>query len=133
MTIKEAVQFTGKSEKTIRNYIKDGKLTASKTNGKYDIEESELKRVFGTGNPTGNLPELITIFQKQLEEKEQQIQEKDNQIAELHQLLAIAHKNIDSITEQNKLLLEDMRKPKPVWQKVKAWFGLQAASSQQSG
>lgn len=124
MTIKEAVQFTGKSEKTIRNYIKEGKLVSRKINGKYDIKESELKRVFGNGKFNGNLPELITIIQKQLEEKEHQLQEKDTQIAELHQLLAIAQKNINQITEQNQLLLEDMRKPKPLWQRVKARLGL---------
>ena len=62
------------------------------------------------------------------------IQEKDNQIAELHQLLAIAQKNIDRVTEQNQLLLEDMRKPQPIWQKLKGWFGFRVAnSSQQSG
>ena len=125
MTIKEAVQFTGKSEKTIRNYIKEGKLVSRKINGKYDIKESELKRVFGNGKFNGNLPELITIIQKQLEEKEHQLQEKDTQIAELHQLLAIAQKNINQITEQNQLLLEDMRKPKPLWQRVKARLGFQ--------
>jgi DNA-binding transcriptional MerR regulator len=124
MTIKEAVQFTGKSEKTIRNYIKEGKLVSRKIDGKYDIEEYELKRVFGSGNSTGNLPELITILEKQLEEKEHQLQEKDNQIAELHRLLAVAQANVNRITEQNQLLLEDMRKPQPLWQRLKARLGL---------
>jgi predicted site-specific integrase-resolvase len=124
MTIKEAVQFTGKSEKTIRNYIKEGKLVSRKIDGKYDIEEYELKRVFGRGNSTGNLPEIITILEKQLEEKEHQLQEKDNQIAELHRLLAVAQANVNRITEQNQLLLEDMRKPQPLWQRLKARLGL---------
>jgi hypothetical protein len=57
------------------------------------------------------------------EEKEHQIQEKDNQIAELHQLLAIAQKNINSLTEQNQLVLEDMRHRQPLWQRFKAKLG----------
>ena len=42
MTIKETAQHTGKSESTIRRWIKQGKLNATLVDGKYDIEESAL-------------------------------------------------------------------------------------------
>jgi len=78
------------------------------------------ERVFGengdkehVSNEDSNLVQIL----------KQQIEEKDEQITELHQLLALAHKNIDSLTSQNQFLLEDMRKPKTAWEKLKTWFG----------
>ena len=43
------------------------------------------------------------------------------QINELHQLLAIAQKNVDRVTEQNRFLLEDLR-PKQHWYHRLIWW-----------
>ena len=124
MTIAEAVQYTGKSEKTIRNYIKDGKLAGRKVDGKYQIEQEDLDEVFGPGNGDGKLPEMLTILKDQLLEKDQQIAKQADQMDHLTQLLAISQKSIQQLTDQNLLLLEDQRKL-PFWQRV---FGRRQAS-----
>ena len=127
MTVKEAAEHTGKSTQTIYNYIHSGKLPASQNGKKFEINLEDLERTFSNeddskeeSNEDSNIVQILT----------QQIEEKDEQITELHQLLALAHKNIDSLTTQNQLLLEDMRKPKTAWQKLKTWFGFQVAEQQ---
>lgn len=65
--------------------------------------------------------ELIETLQNELEEKNKQLCEKDKQIEQIHQLLAIAQRNVDRITEQNQLLLEDLR-PKRRWYHRLFWW-----------
>ena len=61
----------------------------------------------------------------QLAAKTEQIQTKDQQIDQLHQLLAMKEKSVDeALAQLNRanLQLEDLRKPRTMWQKVKATF-----------
>jgi excisionase family DNA binding protein len=116
MTVKEAAEHSGKSMQTIYNYIHSGKLSAFQNGKSFDINLDDLELVFGNNGDESDDSNLVQILKKQLEEK-------DEQIRELHQLLAIAHKNVDRLTEQNQLMLEDMRKPKPMWDRVKARLG----------
>ena len=116
MTVKEAAEHTGKSVQTIYNYIHSGKLSAFQNGKSFDINLEDLELVFGKNGDESDDSNLVQILKKQIDEK-------DEQIRELHQLLAIAHKNVDSLTEQNQLMLEDMRKPKTTWEKIKTWFG----------
>ena len=41
LTIQEAVKFYGKAEKTIRRWIKEGKVTAAKEEGKWYVYPDE--------------------------------------------------------------------------------------------
>lgn len=52
-TLGTAAKHCGKSKPTISKAIKDGKLSATKVNGVYQIEPSELSRVFPNTPPTG--------------------------------------------------------------------------------
>jgi excisionase family DNA binding protein len=45
-TLGTAAKHVGKSKPTISKAIKDGKLSATKVNGVFEIEPSELLRVF---------------------------------------------------------------------------------------
>ena len=45
-TLGTAARHVGKSKPTISKAIKDGKLSATKINGVYQIDPSELSRVF---------------------------------------------------------------------------------------
>lgn len=47
MSIKEAASFAGKSNNTIRRAIKKGTLTATLTDGKYQILVSSLVALYG--------------------------------------------------------------------------------------
>lgn len=51
-TLGTAAKHVGKSKPTISKAIKDGKLSATKVNGVYQIEPSELARVFPNTPPT---------------------------------------------------------------------------------
>jgi hypothetical protein len=51
-TLGTAARHVGKSKPTISKAIKDGKLSATKVNGVYQIEPSELSRVYPNTPPT---------------------------------------------------------------------------------
>ncbi len=119
-TVKEAVGILGMSERTIRRYVAEGKLLSRLENGR--------RLVYVKGHDNGMPPDTPNNFdllfqeqaariqqlQEQVEQLKEQLSEKDEQISELHQLLAISQKNVDRVTEQNQLLLEDLH-PKQRW------------------
>ena len=51
-TLGTAAKHVGKSKPTISKAIKDGKLSATKVNGVYQIDPSELDRVFPRNSPS---------------------------------------------------------------------------------
>jgi|TARA_R110000824_G_C14965926_1_gene652564 hypothetical protein len=51
-TLGTAARHVGKSKPTISKAIKDGKLSATKVNGVYQIDPSELSRVYPNTPPT---------------------------------------------------------------------------------
>lgn len=51
-TLGTAAKHTGKSKPTISKAIKDGKLSAKKVNGVYQIDPSELDRAFPRNTPS---------------------------------------------------------------------------------
>jgi hypothetical protein len=55
-TLGTAAKHVGKSKPTISKAIKDGKLSATKLNGVYQIDPSELSRVFPSTPP----PQALT-------------------------------------------------------------------------
>jgi len=89
MNIQEAAQRLGKSELTIRRWIKSGKLTATMSNGKWDIPESVLDDI--SNNLSGDISqnnqndiidkahllEEIKFLRKDNEHLKQQIEDKD--------------------------------------------------------
>ena len=48
MTLKEACQQTGRSESTLRRWIRTGKLKATLDGGKYDIDPTSVKHLVKT-------------------------------------------------------------------------------------
>jgi excisionase family DNA binding protein len=51
-TLGTAAKHVGKSKPTISKAIKDGKLSATKVNGVYQIDPSELDRAFPRNSPS---------------------------------------------------------------------------------
>lgn len=51
-TLGTAARHVGKSKPTISKAIKDGKLSATKVNGVYQIDPSELSRVYPNTQPS---------------------------------------------------------------------------------
>jgi len=106
VTIKEAVGILGMSERTIRRYVAEGKLKSRLENGR--------RLVYVKQHDNGMSPDIPTNFELLFKEKDARIQQLEEQVDRLMQLLAMAQKTTSELTEQNQLLLEDLR-PKPRW------------------
>jgi excisionase family DNA binding protein len=111
LSVKEDAQKYGVSVETVRRRIRSGKLQADFDGHQYRVHDNPQQ---STTSSQQHLREKISYLEEQVEQLKQQLSETDEQIAELHQLLAISQKNVDRVTEQNQLLLEDLR-PKQRW------------------
>lgn len=60
MTITEAAASIGKSEVTLRRWVKSGFINAIKIGGTLDISESEVNRV-KAGEPNGERPGFTVV------------------------------------------------------------------------
>ncbi len=102
VTVREAIDMLGMSEQTIHRYVAKGKLKS--------ILENGCRLVYVKQHDNDMLPDTFLLFK----EKDARIQQLEEQIDRLMQLLALSQKNTAGLTEQNQLLLEDLR-PKQRW------------------
>jgi FtsZ-binding cell division protein ZapB len=82
-TLAEAARASGKSKMTIQRAIKAGKISASRDeDGSYDIDPSELHRVFpavsAEGNDAGNMgrdgtPEVINVLRLEIKTRDEKL------------------------------------------------------------
>lgn len=123
LTLGEAAKMTGKSKPTISKAIKDGKLTGNKVDGVFQIEVSELLRVYPAKTETQDTEtpktpsassEVEALKQKHLEEK----------VGDLERRLMKAEQERDQAIQdarddRNKFLaLLEHQKPKGLWAKL---------------
>ena len=124
LTLGQASKLVGKSKPTISNAIKNGKLSAEKVDGVFQIEKSELVRVWPEKSKAADAPKpepkatgvsaVAALEKKHLEEK----------VAELEARLAKAEDKAETAETREReanarvfALIEDKR-PKSLWQKV---------------
>ena len=124
LTLGQASKLVGKSKPTIAKAVTDGKLSGQKVDGVYQIEKSELIRVYGEkpkqsdkakAEPKASGGSAIAELEKKhLEEK----------VAELEARLAKAEDKAETAETREReanarvfALIEDKR-PKSLWQKV---------------
>ena len=121
-TLGTAAKHVGKSKPTISKAIKDGKLSATKVDGVYQIDPSELSRVFpstATTSPqaTTSLSVPLALSEQRnvhLEATVEDLKSRlDDMKAERDQALQDAREDRNRVIA----LLEDQR-PKSVWSKV---------------
>lgn len=123
-TLGEAAKATGKAKTTIQRAVKGGRISASKTStGAYDIEPSELHRVFpvtvaqpsirNDTQPSDKSRENdADVLQVKVEMLEQQLRREEDTIEDLRKRLDRAESRIVSLT--------DLRpQPSPA---TKGWF-----------
>lgn len=125
-TLGTAAKHVGKSKPTISKAIKDGKLSATKVNGVYQIDPSELDRSFPRNSPSeaqtaplrassGSID--VALAEQRNAHLEATVEELkarlDDMKAERDQALQ------DAREDRNKVmaLLEDQR-PKSFWAKI---------------
>ena len=127
VSLKEAIDLTGKSESTIRRDMRSGKVSYTKTeNGRVNFDTAELTRFYGelkpvdTATDTSNdiemngndTPKIIALLENQVTELKSQL---ENATAERSKLLDLT----DRLQKQNETL---MLPPAP--QKRTGFFGL---------
>jgi DNA-binding transcriptional MerR regulator len=123
---------------TVRRWIKEGKLTAEKVDGKWMVNPAKRdgypneKNGHSSGYPNDQtelveaLRAQIEMLTAEIETKNQQLQRRDDQtdsltekIDHLTQVVAMAQKNVATLTDQlesSRFLIEELRQ-KPVWWK----------------
>ena len=118
-TLSEAAKAVGKSKTTIHRAIKSGKISASKLDsGAYDIDPSELHRVFQIGtverttrNDTKQHETAIGTADIRLEMLEK---ERERERQQLEETIADLREDREKWRQQATALLEDKR-PKRRW------------------
>ena len=75
MTIQDACQRLGKSESTIRRMIRDGRLTASKKDGVYNISEGSVNDLSDDKHAVGN-DQLSNELVKRLQDENKYLKER---------------------------------------------------------
>ena len=115
LTIQDAMKHFNVSERTIRRWIKQGKVNAEKIGGRYFIDVDLKDSMTDDRTPDkaaliGQLQAENAHLRDQLTEKDNQLIRRDEQTDHLQQLLAVSQKSIGQLTEQNQFLLEDTRR-----------------------
>ena len=115
MTIKEAAAHHGVSDKTIRRWIKIGRLNAEQINGRWHVQLDTQQDSVQDTDPPNDPPDvqtsepnsaLVDQMQSEITHLRDQLQGRDTQIDHLTQLLAMQ-------TNQNTLLVEQLNPPPP--------------------
>ncbi len=122
LTIQDAMKHFNVSERTIRRWIKRGKVDAEKIGGRYLINVDVSDPMTDDRTPDkaaliGQLQAENAHLRDQLTEKDNQLIRRDEQTDHLQQLLAVSQKSIGQLTEQNQLLLEDTRR-RTWWKRI---------------
>jgi len=103
MNVQEAAKRLGRSEPTIRRWIRDGKLAATMIDGVYDIPESAVNDQSMSSQLTADDQHgEVAAMRAHIQSLERQIEEKDNQISELHQLLMASERQAQRLLEFHK-------------------------------
>lgn len=113
-TLSQAAEATGKNKATIQRAIKSGKITAAKnTSGAYEIDPSELHRVFEATTKSVAQHSDATMRNTNATAKKERDNSALQRIAELEKELAVAEERKNGLEGQMNHLSEtvdDLRK-----------------------
>ncbi len=116
MTIPEASQALGVSQRTIHRWIRDGKLSAKKIDRQWRVDvDIETVKDNGKSDLDAQLVEQLRSENAHIRE---QLVRRDEQIDHFQQIVAMSQKNIGALTEQlddSRQMIEDMRQRLTVW------------------
>ncbi len=118
LTVNQAAQQLNLSSKSVKHWLKGGKLNGEKVDGKWYVQaDSTFEHYL---NPNTQMDIQLALEQLQdetrhlralLDNRDSQIESMNQHIERLSQLLAISHRSLQQITDQYHLLIEDNRKP----------------------
>ena len=118
LTVNQAAQQLNLSSKSVKRWLKRGKLNGEKVDGRWHIQaDSTFEHYL---NPNAQMDTQLALEQLQdetrhlrelLDNRDNQIESMNQHIERLSQLLAVSHRSLQQITNQYHLLIEDNRKP----------------------
>ena len=118
LTVNQAAHQLNLSSKSVKRWLKRGKLSGEKVDGKWYVQaDSTFEHYL---NPNVQMDTQLALEQLQDETRHlrELLDNRDNQIASmtqhierLSQLLAVSHRSLQQITDQHHPLVEDNRKP----------------------
>jgi chromosome segregation ATPase len=118
LTVNQAAQQLNLSSKSVKHWLKGGKLNGEKVDGKWYVQANSTFEHYL--NPNTQMETQLALEQLQdetrhlralLDNRDSQIESMNQHIERLSQLLAISHRSLQQITDQYHLLIEDNRKP----------------------
>lgn len=112
MNVQQAAKRLGKSEPTIRRWIREGKLQATMVDGVYDIPESAVNEQSVSSQITEDERDgEIAAMRTHIQSLERQLTEKDEQIKELQAQFGEASHRHDTVVMQMTRLIEYHQQP----------------------
>ena len=118
LTVKQAGQKLNLSSKNVKRWLKSGKLNGEKMNGKWHVQVDSTFEYYLNANAQmevqlaiDQLKDETRHLRESLANRDKQIEAMKQQIERLSQLLAVAHRSLQQVTDQHNLLIEDNRKP----------------------
>lgn len=122
MTTTHAAEHFGVTAKTIRRWIRNGKLEAEMRDGRWIVHLEALSGSHDAhhGSHGAHLHSQLSRAEEEIAYLRDQLDRRDEQVENLTQLLAIAQKNVAVLTEQlsaSRQMIEDMRR-RSWWKRI---------------
>ena len=118
LTVNQAAQRLNLSPKSVKRWIKGGKLNGEKVNGKWYVQADRTFEHYLNANVQMDTQLALEQLQDEtrhlrelLANRDTQIESMNQHIERLSQLLAVSHRSLQQVTDQSQLLTEDNRKP----------------------
>ena len=118
LTVNQAAQRLNLSPKSVKRWLKAGKLNGEKINGKWHVQADSTFEYYLNANAQMDAQLALEQLQDEarhlrelLDNRDTQIESMYQHIERLSQLLAVSHKSLQQVTDQYQLLIEDNRKP----------------------
>ena len=118
LTVNQAAQRLNLSPKSVKRWIKGGKLNGEKVNGKWYVQADRTFEHYLNANvqmdtqlALEQLQDETRYLRELLANRDTQIESMNQHIERLSQLLAVSHRSLQQVTDQSQLLTEDNRKP----------------------
>ena len=118
LTVNQAAQRLNLSPKSVKRWIKGGKLNGEKVNGKWYVQADRTFEHYLNANvqmdtqlALEQLQDETRYLRELLANRDTQIESMNQHIERLSQLLAVSHRSLQQVTDQSQLLIEDNRKP----------------------
>ena len=118
LTVNQAARKLNLPSKSVRHWLKSGKLNGEKADGKWYVQADAIFEYYV--NPHGQMDTQLALEQLQdetrhlrelLTNRDSQIESMTQHIERLSQLLAVSHRSLQQVTDQVQLLIADNRKP----------------------